>query len=196
MPMLYIYSPSRIPNFDEMMAYWNKRAIENGFNGIYLFEFISTINPNAHSKYSKAVTEFEPMYTNRFEISAITKAYRLFCKKFKLTEYLDYDDIWKRLLRKNRTYDGRSIIQGCFTHWDNTPRRAKAGTVFKGGSPEKFEKYFKHLLNNKRKDASSEYIIINAWNEWGEGAILEPSEQYGYKYLEGVRNAVEEMGER
>ena len=192
-PMLFVYSASRIPIFDEMMRYWNTRIREYGFDGIYLVEFISTVNPNAHSKYSQAVTEFEPMFTNRFGISNFMKAYRLICKKIKTTEYLDYDRIWESLLQRNRIYGGREIIQGCFTQWDNTPRKGKAGTVLKGGSPEKFEEYFRRFSKLQRRDASTEYMIINAWNEWGEGPVLEPSEQYGFRYLEAVQRVINEM---
>lgn len=101
-PMLFVYSASRIPHFDEMMAYWNKRIKQFGFDGIYLVEFISTVNPNAVSKYSQAVTEFEPMYSNRFGITAFQKLYRIVCKKLKTTEYLSFDQIWNSLLRRNR----------------------------------------------------------------------------------------------
>ena len=99
-PMLFVYSSSRIPKFDEMMKYWNSRIKKYGFDEIYLVEFISTVNPNAVSKYSKSVTEFEPMYSNRFGISNFKKLYRGVCKKLKITEYLDYDKIWESLLDK------------------------------------------------------------------------------------------------
>lgn len=193
-PMLFVYSTSRIPCFDEMFEYWDSRIKEFGFDGIYLVEFISTVNPNVGSKFSQAVTEFEPMYTNRFGISNLKKAYRVICKTFKVLECLNYDEIWEAIIAKNRTYGGREIIQSAFTQWDNTPRKGRSGLVLKGGSPEKFEKYFRQLANHKRKDASREYMVINAWNEWGEGPVLEPSEQYGYKYLEGLQRVIKEMG--
>lgn len=192
-PMLFVYSTSRIPHFDEMFEFWEKGIKEYGFDGIYLVEFISTVNPNVGSKYSQAVTEFEPMYTNRFGISNLKKIYRGVCKKLKVLEQLNYDEIWEAIIKKDRTYGGREIIQSGFTQWDNTPRKGSAGLVLRGGSPDKFEEYFRRLANHKREDASSEYMVINAWNEWGEGPVLEPSEQYGFKYLEGLERVIKEM---
>ena len=125
-PMLFVYSASRIPDFDKMMEYWNSRIQEYGFNSIYLVEFISTVNPFASSLYSNAVTEFEPMFSNRFGISAFKKLYRYICKKMKKTEYLSYDRIWESLLNRHGVYGGREIIQRAFTQWDNTPRKGKA----------------------------------------------------------------------
>jgi lipopolysaccharide biosynthesis protein len=192
-PLLFIYSASRIPHFDEMIEYWNKEIRSYGFDGIYIIEFISTVNPNASSKHSEAVIEYEPMYSNRFGISNIMKLKRLICKKLHITDYLNYDRIWNSLLKRNRIYGDREILHGAFVGFDNSPRKGKAGLVLKYASPSKFEKYLRSLVNVKRINGSKEYIVINAWNEWGEGAILEPSEQDGYSYLNAVKRVAHEL---
>lgn len=189
-PMLFIYNSSVIPNVNEMISYWEERVKKEGFDGLYMVEYISTKCTEPHIETSAAVYEDEPLYSLRFENAVHQKLYRVIRKTTGQTEYQDYDEIYKMILKKKRVYSGRKIIQGCFSAWDNSPRRGDKGAmVVKNSSPEKFRGYLEKLVTTERKDASRDYIVINAWNEWGEGAILEPSKKDGYSYLEAVQYA-------
>ena len=187
-PMLFLYNTSVIPNVNDMVEFWEEESRKQGFDGLYIVEYISTKCTQPHVKSSAAVYEDEPLYTLRFLTNPIQKAYRLLMKKTKHTEYQNYDHIYKMMMKNRRTYSGRAIIQGCFPAWDNSPRRGSKGAmVVKGASPEKFGRYLSELMKCERYDSSKDYIVVNAWNEWGEGAILEPSLKDGYRYLETVR---------
>ena len=37
--------------------------------------------------------------------------------------------------------------------------------------------------------------MINAWNEWGEGMALEPSDAYGYEFLRAIKRAKKVVSE-
>lgn len=191
-PMLFIYKAGDLENAEERIQYWNQRLQEEGIPGIYIVEYLSTFNPSPSIPSSQAVYEDEPNYSDRFEISAINKAKRVLCKKLHLTDYQDYDMLWHKILHKKRTYNGRKIILGGFPQWDNSPRKGKNSRVIRGSSPAKFKQYLYELVNTKRKDFSG-IIVLNAWNEWGEGAILEPTEQDGYAYLDDIKEVTDSI---
>ena len=44
---------------------------------------------------------------------------------------------------------------------------------------------------NRNKPNDKNIIIIQSWNEWGEGNHLEPDLKYGLGYLEAIKNARE-----
>lgn len=194
-PMIYIYKPNEIPNYDEMIKYWDEYLKQIGFDGIYVVEYISSKNKSLYSAESSAVMEFEPLYTTFFDISIFNKFKRLVCKKLKIIDYQDYNKLWKKIITRKRTYNGKTIYRGCFCGWDNSPRKEKNSMIVKNSTPENFKKNFRNLIQKSREDASNEYVVINAWNEWSEGAMLEPSEHFKMKYLEAIRDTLKEIGD-
>ena len=62
--------------------------------------------------------------------------------------------------------------------------------ILNGATPEKFSNYLTKQIN-KAINRNSEFLFINAWNEWAEGTYLEPDKKHGYQYLEAVKNALE-----
>lgn len=155
------------------------------------FTYISSKNRGLHSHKSSAVFEFEPLYTSFFDVSKFNLAKRYVSKKLKITDYQSYDFLWKSILNRTRTYEGTTIFKVCTLGWDNTARKGKQGMVVKGKTPKKFKKYFNQFLTKPRQDASDEFYVINAWNEWSEGVYLEHDEKDGDTYLEIIKEAVE-----
>ena len=78
------------------------------------------------------------------------------------------------------------------TSWDNEPRRPGKGRTFAFSSPERYQEWLSTVIQqtveNNRRD--ERLVFINAWNEWAEGAHLEPDRKYGYAYLDATREAI------
>jgi GT2 family glycosyltransferase len=79
-----------------------------------------------------------------------------------------------------------------FPSWDNTPRQPMQGTSFDGATPEAFRVYVEEKIEEARRFLMGEerLLFVNAWNEWAEGAHLEPDTGYGHRWLEAMRDAV------
>ena len=186
-PVIFIYQPNKIVRYDEMVNYWNNRAKLDGFDGVYCIEFISSKNKSLYSDVSDAVTEFEPLYTTYFDISKVNLLKRFLCKKFNHIDFQDYNYLWKLNIKRNRTYSGKPIFRGCFSGWDNSARKGKNSMIVKNCTPENFGINMEKMIKKRRESTVDDYIIINAWNEWSEGAILEPSTKNKYGYLEEIK---------
>jgi hypothetical protein len=82
--------------------------------------------------------------------------------------------------------------RGLFPRWDNTARRKTKGHVLINDSPKAYAQWLRYLVREAmlRRTQQEPFIFINAWNEWGEGAYLEPDETYGRAMLEVTYDAL------
>lgn len=115
-------------------------------------------------------------------------AYRCSNAEKAILQVFDYDDVWNNILFE-QPFE-KDMINGAMVAWDNTARN-RNGIVIKGATPEKFEHYMKILLE---KESAMDMVVINAWNEWAEGAYLEADEKYGYGFLEALQRAMMSKG--
>ena len=196
-PMLVIYRCNNIPRCDEMIKYWNERCKQYGFKGIYLVEEVNTFQDKPVCKNSEAYVEFEPMYTTNHDRTFIDKIidksttvlFNFFTSN-QCTHVYRYNRVWNRIVkRSNSLSKEKDRIIGGFVEWDNTPRRGKESIFYRGATPRKFEKYLRRQITNSNKLGCS-YLFLNAWNEWGEGAYLEPDSKNGYGYLESIKKLI------
>ena len=177
---------------DKMCQYWDKLAKEDGFDGIYyIFQrnrttvripWAVTYTYQPHNASLGKKTLFKKIESKIFSILKIKKKIKL--------RYFDYDKVWAEVLNQSRRDTHNNIINCGFIDYDDSPRRGKMkGSIFLGAEPNKFKKYFKELVKIT-KSQNKEYLFLTAWNEWGEGAYLEPDETNGTKYLDAVQEVL------
>jgi len=187
-PVFVFYTSSKIDRCEEMMIYWNKLAKENGFKGIYFIETLKSFQKNPISSMTDMVAFLEPMYTIKYEYGWTKNIFsKLFRKigKYEAAAY-DYNKTWKKILLRDYSIYKKEIGYGAFVDWDNTPRKNKNATIIKGANPNLFGKFIKNLVRLAKKEDRS-LIFINAWNEWAEGAYLEPDVNNEFEYLKRIK---------
>lgn len=201
-PVLKIFDVYAIPEFEKMMEIWSQLAKEDGFDGIYLIANKSNTGVKSKDmqakKYVDSVFIFEPLNVRsngaNEELTSIYKrrAKTWFLRKWNQfskhpkPELFDYSVANERMLKRKPCGKQYYCI---FPGWDNTPRYGGKGIVFSGSTPELFKKYAEKFYQRSQAEGNA-FLFVNAWNEWGESAHLEPDEKYGYQYLEKIREVV------
>lgn len=213
-PVFLIYKPEEMPKVNEMIDYWNDEIRKSGLPGIsFMIQnpnwfFMPSYNRGEFSYQIK----FQPFFALAYKGKNIKRLYqqrvvydnlrkihleRIYelllsrIKKFRhrdeanIQKQLDYDEMWKVILESESSSE---FIEGAFVDWDNTARK-KNGYVHVGATPEKFGGYMELLFEKIDRNKQQPVIFLNAWNEWCEGAYLEPDEKHRTAYLEAFYNA-------
>lgn len=177
---------NNFPVIKEMVSYWDKLAKENGFDGILCLskDILYPVSLEKRMKYSPFQMT-TPFLFLKYKIKS-----KYYQKKNKIAIW-DYDEVWRDILTEARISSKKSYLCG-FVDYDDSPRRGKKGRIIKGGTPEKFEKYMKKLIEISAKQ-NKEYVFLMAWNEWGEGSYLEPDTENKFDYLEAIKKITQDQ---
>lgn len=156
----------------KMCQYWNILAHEHGFNGMYFI-----FKNKRWFKWDKNDVRFnyEPHHDGWLNPTMWERRIEKIKKILHIpigTAVYNYDTIWKRIL-KNAEEASQNELLGAYVSYDDSPRRSIKGKIVKGSSPEKFKNYLSKLISISEKQ-KKDFLFITAWNEWGEGAYLEP----------------------
>jgi len=188
-PVFIFFNYNQKEVMAEMIACWNQLAKKMGFAGIYA---MSRKNPYDSMEGLDSLFTYEPMFTAWQNKNIFTRVGDKLQSKLPTEKLIrfDYDKVWKGILSHAQKNTEKDIMFGAFVNYDDTPRRGARGKIICGGTPEKFKNYFQQLMRISAQK-EKEFLFLTAWNEWGEGAFLEPEEGNGYAYLEALKGAIE-----
>ncbi len=190
-PVVNLYRSCNITYLEEMMKIWNEKARDNGFDGIYWVSALTSEKNDDRRELFDHYYYFEPGYTLKNDMDSFGRLSYLaqaeirhlantFRKEKTVERRIDINLLWDSIVKR---IPDPVISPGIVVSWDNTPRKRDRGTVIYNSTPEGFGKVLARL---EEKYPNKELLYINAWNEWGEGAYLEPDEQFGHGYLEAM----------
>jgi lipopolysaccharide biosynthesis protein len=103
----------------------------------------------------------------------------------------DFRDLAVRFATRDLPHYTR--FMGVAAGWDNTARMQDKSYCFEHATPGAFQAWLEEAIELTRAQhyGDERLIFVNAWNEWAEGAYLEPDRRYGHAFLDAVRNAKE-----
>lgn len=189
--LLIVYKPHSVPNCKNVLEYWRKYCLQNGVGELYILGCWTGDEKNDVLDLGfDAETEFQPgsLYPYNGKINQELA----FVNKQFIGEVYSYSRIvQEKFYRKN--FKKEKMYNAVMPMWDNTPRRNNQGNrIFHGSTPGLYEIWLKDVIDHYQKECEldEKLIFINAWNEWGEGAYLEPDRFYGYAYLEATKMAL------
>jgi hypothetical protein len=183
-PLFIINIPEQIPNILRTTKLWRKLALEARLRGIYLLKL--DIPEFRKNKIPKELGFDASMgFSPAFRSCKISDMVDQFFKEHRVFEYNECNKILLRQKAKYRKYP--SVFPG----WNNTPRFKEHSLLMLNSSPEKYRQWLSYAIEQVQSFKQDEKIVfINAWNEWGEGMILEPDVINGRAYLEATLMAL------
>ena len=113
-------------------------------------------------------------------------------------EVLDYRDttMMAAIAQSSDETPPFPVLHGVMTGWDNDARRNGRGRVFHNAGPAAYANWLRvtssHTLRHNPPHLN--YVFINAWNEWAEGAYLEPDRRFGHSYLAATADTLRLFG--
>lgn len=192
-PLLLVYRPALLPHARETAQRWRDWLRANGFGEIYL-AYTQSFEKDDPKHYGfDAAVEFPP---NNLGLRPEPK---LVSDMASDADLMIYD--WRRLPSRTRKRAAAKykLFRGVTPQWDNTPRRPNAGAVFVNTAPSAYKEWLSAAAQTTARDVvtpDERLIFINAWNEWAEGAYLEPDARHGYAWLEATRQALDADAQR
>lgn len=192
-PLLMVYRPGIFPDINATTARWRNCAAKSRIGDLFLVMiqtgFEALLDPR---KYGfDAAAEFPPHRTRNISIKHLYNVY----DPDILASICSYQEVMKGSFE--RVKPEYTLFRGIFPNWDNTPR-IKNSIIYQGSEPLLYQQWLESLgaYTIRNLPQSRQILFINAWNEWAEGAYLEPDRHFGYAYLNATSRALKNIANR
>jgi hypothetical protein len=189
-PVLAVYRPAQIPDLASVIASWRKTARGGGIGELFVLlvdvekEFHGVDeDPSAFGLDGRL--GFPPHnvlwdWVPHQHVGAVLGF---------SGNVLSYRAMVDDAVRKLQAGLPESYFPGVMVNFDNTARRQSSPDIWYGSNPYTFRRWLASAASAvAQRDLDRRIVFVNAWNEWAEGATLEPSARFGSTYLLAVRD--------
>lgn len=189
--VLSVYRVTQIPNYKAVFDHWRRRVREEGIGELLLINVdvvreFDGLTDNA-SKSGLDGTHWFPPHNAKWDW--IDYAQLGADPDFR-GNLLSYGALVADAERRVEKIEP-STYPAVMVNFDNTARRQWGADVWHGSNPYTFRRWLSTTARNVAdRDPQQRLVFVNAWNEWAEGAILEPTVRHGFGYLCAVRDVV------
>jgi lipopolysaccharide biosynthesis protein len=185
-PLLLVYRPGLLPDPKATATRWREWCRANGIGEIQLAYVQSFDRVDPCTIGFDAAVEFPPNNTTPAPITARQHLLN--------PDYRGDVHDWRELARQSMAQPEPAYPRypGVNPGWDNEPRRSGGGRVFAHASPRGYRDWLRQAIGTaQRRFPAQPLVFVNAWNEWAEGAVLEPDSRLGHAWLEATRTALQ-----
>jgi tetratricopeptide (TPR) repeat protein len=184
-PLILIYRVGNLPNPIKAINIWREIFRENGIGEVHISGVLGFGLKNPVELGCDSAVQFPPNSVSAVRLSDSD----LPLNNFSGAIY-DYKQTAINTLKEK--FPNYQLFPGVMTSWDNTARRKHSAGIWLNSEPKDYEFWLRGAIENVLNNSSciEKFIFINAWNEWAEGAYLEPDQKYGHEYLEATYKAL------
>ena len=184
-PLLMVYRAGLIPETAAALARWRGQFAALGETPIFVMaQTFDDVDPRPLG--FDAAIEFPPHKLTR-GLPQVYDQLDIFDENFE-ADVFAYDDLVDASL--GEASPDHPLIKTAVPSWDNDARRGGQGLTLVGSSPRKFELWLADLISRAKPLFGAKIVAVNAWNEWSEGAYLEPDVHFGHAYLNAASRAI------
>ena len=181
--VLLVHRADHLPQPRTFAETWRRLAAERGLGELWLVAS-ETHNVSPEELGFDAVAEFPPVGDSDLR-TALTRLPAGAVKDFR-GRMCSYSALANRYMTRNPASFVRHPT--VVPRWDNTPRRMGSATLYVGSTPQLYAQWLAHARRAEGAARGRDGLVfINAWNEWAEGAYLEPDNKWGHAYLDATR---------
>lgn len=184
-----VYRPAQIPDLPDAIGTWRKRVRDEGLGELMLLavdvaEVFDGLGAGYSARGFDGALGFPPHKSRQVEgpVRSVGLDPRFHGALYSYRATVD-------AACQELAGLGEHEFPGVMVGFDKTPRRQWDADVWYGANPYTFRRWLAHAAARVGgRSEENRIVFINAWNEWAEGAVLEPTVRFGRTFLQAVRD--------